>query len=336
MALQDVPGQEYAARQLTGALKSDRLAHAYLFVGPVGVGRLRLARELAAILLCSASRKENEPCGHCRNCALFSSGNHPDYEEIAVPEGKQQIPIELVRHVQDAASLKPVAAARRVFVIRDAERMTPEAFNCFLKTLEEPPGACVFILLAASVREILPTVASRCQLVRLRNLPPQQVQASLEKDGLPGDDARWLARRSWGSAGLARSLKDADLHIFNRELVANLSRLQLSDNFRLTDWLLAEAAQRGDSRVTVRLALQELLECVAMYYRDLMMAAARGKDAGANNRDLPSAQRPAPSVDQLAALVERAEAILEAIERVGANANQRLALDSLFTQLALP
>ena len=333
MALKDIAGQDDAVRRLRAAMQAGRTAHAYLFVGPQGVGRLQLARQLARALLCTGGTTASDSCGACRSCVLFDRGHHSDYAEIGVPEGKQELPINLIRRLQDSASVKPLEASRRVFVIREAEKMNAEAANCLLKTLEEPPGACVIVLVATTVRDIPPTVASRCQVVRLKNMPLERVQELLEAEGLPQQDARWLAARTWGSAGLARAFRDEDLHGFNRELVDRLAGLTLSDNFQLSDWLQAEASGRADSRPAARQLLQELLECVAVFYRDLAVLATGAEGPLPSNSVLASAPPP-PSQEQLPALIEKAEAALDTIERVGANANRQLALDDLFTRLA--
>lgn len=332
MALEDVPAQQTAVRQLTGALKKDRLAHAYLFVGPVGVGRTRLARELAAVLLCRQPEDRTRACGGCRSCALFGSDSHPDYVEAGLPEGRQAIPIALIRDLQDRMALKPREAPRRVCVIRQAETMSMEAFNCFLKTLEEPPGAAVFVLVASSVRDIPPTVVSRCQVVRLGNLPPDEVREQLESEGLSPEDAAWLARRSWGSPGRAEADRETDLHGFNRRMMEKLVALGVRDNFEMTDWVRQEAGGRGESSTEVRRAMQDLLECAAICYRDLAVLAsgAAGK-AGLNNVGLEADVPP----ERTAEFVEKAELVFEAIRRIDENANQQLALDDLFTRLAL-
>lgn len=334
MAFDDVPAQEMAVRQITGALKNGRLAHAYLFVGPVGVGKERLARELASVLLCHEPKDSVEPCDNCRSCTLFNAESHPDFIQLGLPEGKQAIPIALIRDLQDRMALKPREASRRVCIITQAQTMSMAAFNCFLKTLEEPPGAAVFVLVASSVRDIPDTVVSRCQVVRLQNFPQDEVQDKLESRGLSPDDAAWLARRSWGSPGRAETDRETGLHEFNREIVQELKKLSLSDNFDLSDWVREEAQERGESRADARRVMQELLECAAIYYRDLaVMASAKG-DAVLNNRDFGSNPPEKAPEWRLPEFVDKAELIFEAIDRIDSNANQKLALDDLFTRLA--
>jgi len=329
VALEGLPGQARAVALLEAALRTGTVAHAYLFVGPSGVGRAALARRFAAVLLCDAGGQE--ACGRCRSCRAFNASNHPDYREVGVPEGKQDVPIALIRSLEREAALKPVLAQRRVFVVRDAERMSLEAANCFLKTLEEPPGSCCFILVATSLWDIPQTVVSRCGVVRFVGLRPERVEEELRREGLDEDDARWLARRSWGSPGRARAFRDAGMLELNRELTAELLALGPGEGLRLTDWL--SEASSGQSRAERRAFLQELLECVAVFYRDLAVAAVAGDEAELFNRGIGD------KIERLAAsmpvdtIVECADRALEAIERVGANANSTLTLDDLFLHL---
>ena len=331
MSLEDVPGQQQAARQLRCAFENGRLAHAYLFVGPEGVGRTALARKLAGVLLCEQTPEEADRCGRCRGCRMFNDEAHPDYHEAGVPEGKQKFPVALIRDLQDTAAVKPTRSDPKVFLLRDTDRMSLEAANCFLKTLEEPPGDAVFLLIAPSTRLLPTTIVSRCQVVRLTNLAADAVADELEGDELSAEDAAWLARRCWGSPGLARRLAEAGLAQFNTDLVDSLSNLDVSRNFALSDWLQEEADERADSRSEHRLVLQQLLESVAIYYRDLAVLAATGDAARLFNSELAELDAGDSDVDKL---VERAEAALMAIDHVDSNVNEQLALDYLFTRLA--
>ncbi len=328
----DIAGQERAAALLNASLRRGMLSHACLLVGPPGVGRLGMARELAAVLLCTQS--DEKACGRCESCRLYRKGAHPDYEEVGVPEGKQKLLIDLIRTLQETAAVKPHVARGRVFVVRDTERMSIEAANCFLKTLEEPPGECRFILVAGSLWDIPPTVVSRCQIIKLSGLAPARVEEALRAEGVQQEDAWWLARRSWGSPGLARALGDMALPAFNRELCGRLLKLEPKGAFALTDWLCAEADGAGRSSADARAALQELLECAAVLYRDLAAVAVASGEAEVFNRDLEDTLREFASRRPLDSIIERADRVFETIERIGANANRRLALDDLFVSLA--
>ncbi len=222
-----------------------------------------------------------------------------------------------MRELQHAASLKPSLGGGRVFVVRDAERLSLDAANCFLKTLEEPPPGCTLVLIASSLRDLPETVVSRCRVVRFHNMPPEALRERLEAGGMGADDAAWLARQSWGSPGTAEALLAAEVPTLNRELVERLAALSVEDNFALSDWLNSAADAGGGSATEKRTRLQDLLECVAAYYGDRAAQACRAGEA-------PDA------------FLRRAELALDAIDWIGANANRTLALDHLFTSLAGP
>ncbi len=312
MAFEELSEQPQVARVLRAALRSDRMPHACMFLGAEGIGRCRAARELARVVLCLGDRPADDACGACESCRRMAAGTHPDYCEVGVPDGKQLLPIESVRHVQHLANLKPRLSARRFFVIREADRLTQEAANCFLKTLEEPPGGCVFVLVASTLHDIPQTIVSRCQLVRFRNTSPEALAERLRREGLEEAEALWLARRTRGSPGAARRFAEMGLRQFSEELQERMGRLSLRDNFELSDWLNSMAGEGAGSASEARKALQDLLDCLVVYYCDRALSAGDGD----------------PDAD-----LDRADLVLETIERVGANANRTLALDHLFTEL---
>ncbi len=287
---------------------------------------------LAAVLLCTEGDRER--CGACRSCRLFDTGNHPDYHEVGVPEGRQELPIKLIRELRRKASVKPVLAPGRVFVIRQAERMNIEAANCFLKTLEEPPGDSCFVLIAAGLWDLPQTIVSRCELVKFSGLPLEQVEEMLRGEGMDQEDAWWLARRSWGSPGLAVRLREAGLDSFNSELADRLFELAPDDVCALTDWLSQQASRGSGSRPEARVMLQELLECMAVFYRDLAAAALAPGRVELFNKAFQERLEQFAQRQSLDSILDCADRVFQAIERIGTNANSKVALDDLFAGLA--
>jgi DNA polymerase III gamma/tau subunit len=169
VTLDAILDQPQAVALLRRALEGGRVAHAYAFVGPAGAGRTTTARAFAGALLCPSGG-----CGACRACALAASGQHPDLHLIVPtppesnPKGARLIRIGDIRELERQAALKPLMGARKVFVLDDAERITADAPQAFLKVLEEPPPGTVLILVLPGVRAVPATVLSRCQLVRFR------------------------------------------------------------------------------------------------------------------------------------------------------------------------
>lgn len=173
MKLDAILEQPRAVEQLTRALATDRVAHAYAFVGPTASGRCTTALAFAAALLCEASERCTRS-NTCRACRLVDARHHPDLHIVVPtppdsnPKGARAIRIGAVRELERQASLRPAMARRRVLVLDEAERMTGEAPQAFLKFLEEPPPETVVILILPRTRAVPATVISRCQIVRFR------------------------------------------------------------------------------------------------------------------------------------------------------------------------
>jgi DNA polymerase-3 subunit delta' len=215
----DVQHQDRALSLVRRALASGRTHHAYLFDGPEGVGKELAARALAARLLCAAANlaPDDDACGACRACRLFAAGNHPDFHLIhrglhrehpdkAIRAGKGLfLVVDVVRHfLIEPAVNTPNLGRRRVFLVRDAERMNEGAQNALLKTLEEPPGDGCLILVTSSAERLLPTIRSRCQRVPFDLLPPSFIEQHLQTlaDVEPGA-AHTLAALAQGRLGAA-------------------------------------------------------------------------------------------------------------------------------------
>ena len=172
MALEALAEQPRAAQLLSRALESGRVAHAYAFIGPAGSGRSAAALAYAGALLCASGG-----CGACRECRLAAARQHPDLHLIVPtppptnPKGTPLIRLDEIHELERKASLRPAMAARKVFIVDDADRMTPEGPQAFLKTLEEPPAHTVMILVLPTPRALPATILSRCQPVRFQPRP---------------------------------------------------------------------------------------------------------------------------------------------------------------------
>src|SRR5947207_11417124 len=172
VALEALRHQPRVQRLLARALESGRVAHAYAFIGAAGTGRTSAALAFAGALLCAKGG-----CGACRDCRLAAARQHPDLHLIAPtppeknPKGTPLIRIDEIHELGRRASLKPAMAARKVFILDDAEMMTPDSPQAFLKTLEEPPAHTVMILVLPTSRALPATVLSRCQPVRFQPRP---------------------------------------------------------------------------------------------------------------------------------------------------------------------
>lgn len=248
MPLSDVLFQDTAQSNLQRAFKSGRMPHAYLFTGPPGVGKEMLATGLAQTLLCANAglqRKEDEPaglfgspleaesvpdridaCGKCTDCELFIAGNHPDFHRLHRMLGKLHpdadvrrrkatlISVDVIRHfLINPIGVRPGRGRAKIFIIAEAERLSDEAQNAMLKTLEEPPGHSYLILLATSADTLLATTRSRCQQLALGTLPDAYVLEQLSAcASLPSSSAQFLSALAQGSLGLALRYAELGMH----------------------------------------------------------------------------------------------------------------------------
>lgn len=198
MAFKDIIGQERAIGLLTKAIASGRVASAYLFAGDSGIGKRLTALNFAKALNC-ASPIDGGPCDACPSCKKIDAGMHPDLFMIAPEKGT--IKVEVIRNLNEAVSLSSLEGGTKIVIIDEAETLHPSAANAFLKTLEEPPPACVIILVSASPEGLLETIRSRCVRVNFRPLSPENCLKVLRPK--LGADAETAARLSMGRPGAA-------------------------------------------------------------------------------------------------------------------------------------
>lgn len=204
-------GHEWAVAYLRRAIANGRSAHAYLFAGPPSIGKSLLALRLAQALVCEAGGPD--PCLMCRACKRAERGNHPDVRatslttQAASEKGEtasKELKIDTIRAWQRDIDLRPFEAQRRVFLLDDAQALTDQAANAMLKTLEEPPPYATLILIAQGAGDLLPTIVSRCRVLRLRPLPRAVVAAAVgERYRLAPEDAELVAAWSGGRVGWA-------------------------------------------------------------------------------------------------------------------------------------
>lgn len=200
MAFSDIWGHDQIRQRLQRALQSGELSHAYLFVGPEGVGKRFTATTFAKALCCPQSVADS--CDRCSICRRIDQGTYPDLI-VVVPQG-EVMKISQVRELRQMVALRPFEGTRKVIILDGADRLGTEAANALLKVLEEPPGVTTFLLIASQLKAILPTIVSRCQVVRFSPLPPHVLSTLLqERHNLPPAEAQLLTSLAQGSLGWA-------------------------------------------------------------------------------------------------------------------------------------
>ena len=258
MSFSDIFCQDRAVNTLQRAYASNRAAHAYIFAGPEGVGKFKTACEWARLLLCSEPvTKDNfaEACGRCESCRLFSADSHPDFNHIYkelrefTEEGKDkpppvELPIDVIREfLIEKATIKPGVSRKKVFIISEAEKLNVNSQNALLKILEEPPLYCCIILICTRLDVLLPTIRSRCQIVRFGPVQKERIIQKLRLLGLDEVRCGYFARMAQGSIGsacqwAALELADANLYQVKQEIIKSLADYRLADVLELADEIL--------------------------------------------------------------------------------------------------
>ena len=208
MPFADVIGQEGPKKKIRTALAQQAIGHAYLFSGDDGIGKRLMALRFAQALSCETPPSSSQPdsCGHCRACEQIGSGIHPDLLVIEPEQDKAnpQIKIDRVREIERHVIYRPLLSARKICIIDDADRLTANAANAFLKTLEDPPEHSLFILVTSQPLRLLATVRSRCLTLRFSPATPEQFQGALAlKQAAALEDARFLSQVCGNRIGVA-------------------------------------------------------------------------------------------------------------------------------------
>lgn len=199
LSFEEIAGHDRPVTILKRALANKTLAHAYLFSGGEGIGKKMTALALAAAVNCRNAGSSGG-CGECPSCRMVAALTHPDVHILAA-DG-DEIKIDQVRQTQADLALKPFEGAKKILIVDGAESMNPSSANAFLKTLEEPPGETLIVLISPLPQSLLPTIRSRCQEIRFLPLPrPILAQALMRKRGLSEEDAWFLAALAQGSLG---------------------------------------------------------------------------------------------------------------------------------------
>jgi len=267
MSLREIFCQDRAIASLQRAFGAGRLAHAYIFAGPEGVGRFKTAEQWAKVLLCCNRQQENSPdgffydsCGQCESCRLLESNTHPDFKHIYkelvqfTKKGKgKKTPVLLPKDVIDEfliekIAVRPMLSQYVVYVVSEAEKLSVSSQNALLKALEEPPKHCLIILLCSRVENLLATTRSRCQIVRFGMIDEARIVSALCEMGISNKEATYWARFSEGSMGTAiewtgLEMSEQSCYQIKKELIGRLAEHRLSKSVDFAEWICKSVGQ---------------------------------------------------------------------------------------------
>lgn len=297
-SFEDILGQNRAIEALTTAWQRQRLPHGLIFAGPVGVGKATTARALAGLFLCEHPQNDR-PCGRCPSCTVFAADNHPDFHlvyrqlvRVAKEEAKaRDLSINVIReYLIGPANHKSIMLQGKVFVVEEAELMSASAQNAMLKTLEEPSGRTLIILITSQPDQLLPTIRSRCQMIRFAALPIERVRGELEKRGFDPQEALDAAELADGSLGLA--LKWIEDGVVTRWLTLRQRLEQLISGRVVSDlpeWMKAAAeayAEKQQEHDALTSKDQATREGISLYLRFISAELARRLKRGGESEQL--------------------------------------------------
>lgn len=320
----NITGHEWAAKLLAQHIAHGEVRHAYLFAGPPGIGRRTLALRFAQALNCTQPPEPGQPCLSCRTCQQIERMQHTDLVVAQAETVGGTFKVEQVREVTHALSFSPYQAAYRVALLLRFQEANPSAQNALLKTLEEPAERAVLLLTADAPDALLPTIVSRCEVLRLRPMAVDGLAQALQtRWSLPAAEAQTLAHLSGGRVGAAlRYQRDPDLlekRLFWAAEALRLLRCPLRERFAFSETNTKKLDREG---------LRELFQIWLSFWRDVLIVSCGAQTPLVNLPLTGEVQRLADEIDPATAR-QCALALETAVARLDANINARMQTDVL-------
>lgn len=275
MRQDEIVGHEQIVEHIATAVRVNKISHAYILHGEKGVGKLFLAKYFARLLQCE-SRVEDEsvpgglkPCGVCKSCLQAASGNHPDI--IYVTHEKASIGVDDVRtQVNSDMGIKPYSSPYKIYIMEDADKMTEQAQNALLKTIEEPPAYGVVMLLAGNSNRLLPTIQSRCIALPVKEVDIGRIKEHLMKHlNVPDYVAQMAAEFSGGNIGRAERYAASDEFVQMKEDVLHLLRY-------MDEMELYEMMDAVKKLTQYKLQIKDCIDLMVLWFRDILVLKATG------------------------------------------------------------
>jgi DNA polymerase-3 subunit delta' len=320
MGFSELIGHSNQIETLRRALLNDRLHHAYLFLGPDGVGKRTLAMALAQAIHCS--ELQGDYCGRCVNCASIIHGNHADVRFIGPLLGKKEIAIQQIRELERELRFRSFGGKQKIAIVDPVTLMNAAAQNALLKTLEEPPAKSLIILIAPNGGGLLPTVRSRCLRLSFAPLPCAEVAAFLQaKHRVKAEEAAFLAAMATGSIGVALSLDQEGLIEKRKTWTEMLGSLKPGD--------YQAAVVTAEALAATRDGALEFFKWAESWYRDLLVYRVTRKSEELVNLDMLAQIEQQAAASKVENSLAAMAGIADAAAGIQRNLNRRMVLEKL-------
>ncbi|MCI6042183.1 DNA polymerase III subunit delta' [bacterium] len=319
---QEIVGHEEVIQHLQNAIRLGKVSHAYILSGEKGSGKKLLANTFAMALQCE--KKGVDPCQECRSCKKAMSRNHPDiiYTTHEKPNsiGIEDIRTQLIEDVM----IKPYCSSYKIYIIDEAEKLTLQAQNALLKTIEEPPAYAVILLLTSNMETFLPTITSRCVKLNLRPVQESMVKDYLmEKMHLPDYQAQMDAAFSQGNIGKARQMAESDeFNLMTEQALRILKKSNELELYEMVEMIKELSAEKQN--------IDEYLDLFAMWFRDVLFFKATKEVDGLMFKDQLNYIKERAKKSSYEGIEKIIDAIGTAKERLHANVNFDLVMELLF------
>lgn len=324
MKFQDIIGQEQITGHLQNAIRMGKVSHAYIIQGEAGSGKKMLADIFATTLQCEEGG--TQPCGHCQSCKQALSGNHPDIRHLI--HEKATIGVDDIRlQLNNDIMVKPYSRPYKVYIIEEAEKMTEQAQNAMLKTIEEPPEYAIILLLTVNAKLLLPTILSRCILLNVRPVARGAITRLLtERHGIAKYMAEVAADFADGIPGRAIAYAQSGEFMEQKEEVLKVLK-------RLSSMPAEELYKKVKDWAGRKQELPDVLQLMNLWYRDVLVMKSTGGAGRPVFKEEESELRRRAEELSFREIEENIEAIDEMQARLSANVNTEVALEVLMYTL---
>lgn len=320
MLYSDVAGQEEIKLSLIKSINNNQVSHCYIFEGPKGMGKYQLALIFAQSLLCA--NFHNGPCNECNSCLKINSMNHPDMHIIN--DDEKNIKREEIDYLIDSVYKKPYESKKKVYIIKDAHSMTPQAANTLLKTLEEPPPDTIMILLTTNSNLLLPTIVSRCQEIKFKNISKETIISYLEKYSNDAQKIELAANYSKGILNKAINiLNESDDILHKREEVIEIFDKILNSDSEIIYRLENYFEEQKDN-------IDTIIEIMMIWIRDIMFVNDNMDNMVINKDYIKLLKLHGKKLGMNSDLIEFMQNVSDNIK---SNVNYKLAVDNMLLRI---